>query len=226
VSLTSGCGPLSSNPAGRLNFDAPDYVMYVEPLGRRVRAFKQGQTVVDSDDALMVYESDKSARYLLPGKDVHISSEPFAGMDGYVTVAWNQADAWFEEDERIFGHPINPYHRIDTYRTSRRIEVSVQGLALASSTRARALYETGLAVRYYLPLADVNRSALIPSETVTECAYKGAARYWSAQVGDVLIDDVAWMYENNVLRDAAPIQGLIAFYNEKVELRVDGSRLN
>jgi uncharacterized protein (DUF427 family) len=223
VSLTSGSGPLSKNAAGRLNFELPDYVLYVEPLGRRLRAIKEGQTVVDSDAALLVYETGKSARYLLPAKDVHIPAEPFANVGDHVTVAWNEADAWFEEDERIFGHPINPYHRIDTFRTSRRIEVSVKGVPLASSTRAKALYENGLAVRYYLPPADVNRGLLIPSETVTECAYKGAARYWSANIDGVVIDDIAWMYESNVLRDAEPIEGLISFYTEKVDLLVDGS---
>ncbi len=173
VSLTSGSGPLSKNAAGRLNFELPDYVLYVEPLGRRVRAIKQGQTVVDSDDALMVYETGKSARYLLPARDVQIPAEPFPNVDDHVTVAWSEADAWFEEDERIFGHPINPYHRIDTFRTSRRIEVSVNGVSLASSTRAKALHENGLAVRYYLPPADVNRALLIPSRTVTECRVQG-----------------------------------------------------
>ena len=170
----------------------------------------------------MVYETGKSARYLLPAKHVHIPAEPFTRVDDHVTVDWSEADAWFEEDERIFSHPINPYHRIDTFRTSRRIEVSLKGVSLASSTRAKALYENGLAVRYYLPPADVNRGLLVPSATVTECAYKGAARYWSANINGLVIDDIAWMYESNVLRDAEPIEGLISFYTEKVDLLVDG----
>jgi len=225
MSLTFGRGPLAQGRAGRLNFEPPDHVIYLEPLGRRVRAVKHGTTVIDSDDVLLVHESGQLARYLLPIDDVHVDARPLPGFDGYVVVSWDSVDAWFEEDERVFVHPRDPYHRIDTFLTSRRVEVRIDDVVVAKSTRAKSLYETALPVRYYLPFGDVNRALLVLSETVTECAYKGMARHWSATIHGRTVDDVAWTYESNVLREGEPIEGLIAFYNERVDLRVDGNLL-
>jgi uncharacterized protein (DUF427 family) len=100
----------------------------------------------------------------------------------------------------------------------------VDDTVLAASTRAKALYETGLPVRYYLPRSDVRLDMLEPSETVTECAYKGTARHWSAVVGGNITADVAWSYEYEVRREGEPVRWRIAFYNERVELDVDGVR--
>ena len=225
MSLTLGRGPLGPNPAGRLNFEVAERVVLVEPLGRRVHAVRHGQTVIDSDDVKLVHESGQLPRYLIPAKHVHVESEPFPDVDDHVVVDWDAVDAWFEEDERVLVHPRDPYHRIDTFGTSRRIEVRVDGTLLASSTRARALYETGLAVRYYLPRADVDWKLLVPSALVTQCAYKGAARHWSAVVDGRSYDDVAWSYEDEVRREGETVRHLVAFYDERVDLDVDGTRM-
>jgi uncharacterized protein (DUF427 family) len=156
---------------------------------------------------------------------VQVESAPHPDVEGHVTVDWSAVDAWFEEDERVFVHPRDPYHRIDTFSTSRRIEVHLEDAVLAESTRVRALYETGLPIRYYFPRADVRLGLLEPSGTVTECAYKGAARHWSAAVNGDVASDVAWSYDDEVRREAELVQGRIAFYNERVDLVVDGQRL-
>ena len=49
VSLTTGRGPLSAHPAGRFTPRCPTDVAYIEPFRRRVRATKDGRTVVDSE---------------------------------------------------------------------------------------------------------------------------------------------------------------------------------
>jgi uncharacterized protein (DUF427 family) len=51
----------------------------------------------------------------------------------------------------------------------------------------------------------------------TTCAYKGFASYWS--VGDE--DDIAWTYRDPLF-DALPVKDMVAFFNERVELEVDG----
>jgi uncharacterized protein (DUF427 family) len=162
---------------------------------------------------------------VFPAKHVHLEAQPHRDVEGHVTVAWDAVDAWFEEDERVFVHPRDPYHRIDTFSTSRRVEVRVEGVVLASSTRTKALYETALPIRYYFPRADVRLELLRASETITECAYKGAARHWSAAVKGELVSDVAWSYDDDVRREGEPVHGLVAFYNERVDLDVDGHRL-
>jgi len=144
-------------------------------------------------------------------------------MEGYVTVAWNSLEEWWEEDERVIVHPRDPYHRIDTFAMSRHIRVSLDGQVLADSSRALALFEASLPVRYYLPFRDVRLDHLVASDTVTQCAYKGTASHWSARVGDTVHPDVAWTYEGpDVQRDAEAVRGRICFYNERTDIEVDG----
>ena len=49
-------------------------------------------------------------------------------------------------------------------------------------------------------------------------------RYWTAHIGDATYPDIAWTYDFPT-RELLPIAGLIAFYNEKVDIFVDGRRL-
>ncbi len=223
MSLTIGKGPFGQHPAGEFNFQPPEQIVYVERFPRRVRAVRDGQTVIDSDAVLMVHESGKLPRYAFPRSDVHAPAEDERHAEGHVSVAWDAVDAWFEEDEQVEVHPRDPYHRIDTFSTSRRVTAHFDDQQLADSTRAKALYETGLPTRYYLPADDVRTDLLEPSDTITRCAYKGTARHWSARVGHRVVADVAWQYDE-VRREGEPVRGLIAFYNERVDIDVDGSR--
>ena len=140
---------------------------------------------------------------------------------GHAAFYWDRLDEWFVEDEQVFGHPRDPFHRIDVYRTTRRVRVSVDGELLADSVRALALFETALPPRFYLPADDVRTELLEPSETRTRCAYKGSASYWHVRVGDTLHDDLAWTYADPD-DDARGIRDRIAFFNERVDLEVDG----
>lgn len=134
-------------------------------------------------------------------------------LKGYVAFYWDAMDAWYEEDEQVFGHPHDPYSRIDILKSSRHVTVSVDGTVLADTTSPTLLFETGLPVRYYLPREDVRLDLLKDSDTTSYCAYKGQARYFG--------DDLAWTYENP-LREAEPVRDLICFLNEKVDITVDG----
>ncbi len=222
MSLTTGRGPFGSKPAGRFDFDAPEQVVYVEDFPRRVRAVLDGRTVIDSDNAVLVHETGNLPHYAFPADAVAIDAENEPHADGYVTVPWEAIDAWFEEDERVEVHPRDPYHRIDTFSTSRRVAVTLDGVTLAETTRSRALYETGLPVRFYVPSADVEVGLLEPSPARTECPYKGTARHWSARIDGDLVEDVAWQYDVEVRREAEPVRGYLAFYDDRTTIEVDG----
>ena len=129
-------------------------------------------------------------------------------------------DEWYEEDERNLAHARDPFHRIDIVHSSRRVRVERHGETLAESTTPYLLFEPPLPVRYCLPPGDVAADLLRPSSTRTFCAYKGQASYWSLE-GE---PDVAWSY-SAPLREAAEVTGRIAFFNERVDLVVDGARL-
>lgn len=228
MGLTTGSGPFGPSPGGTVHTRDGRFVL-VEPFPRRVRAVRAGHTVVDSEHASMVHAAGSLPRYSFPRADVHLDAGDGgdAGdarddpqVAGNVLVPWGAADAWFEEDERILVHPRDPYHRIDTFSTSRRITVRCNGVELAASTRARALYETGLPVRWYLVRADVRMEHLERTATVTECPYKGAARYWSAKAPAGAVPDAAWSYEEDVRREGEPVQWCIAFDDTKVDVLV------
>lgn len=143
------------------------------------------------------------------------------GLDGYVSFVWEAMDHWFEEDEEVFVHARDPYTRIDVLQSSRHVQVRVGGVKVADSRKPRLLFETGLPVRYYLPKTDVRLDLLEPSATRTNCPYKGEARYWSLRTPDGLVEDVAWEYPSPLL-ESIGIAGYVAFWDEKVDVVVDG----
>jgi len=84
------------------------------------------------------------------------------------------------------------------------------------------VFETGLPTRYYLDRTAVRFEHLEPSGTVSRCPYKGTTSgYWSVVVGGTTHDDLAWSYDFPT-RALSPIAGLVAFYDEKVDVFVDG----
>ena len=134
---------------------------------------------------------------------------------------WNRMDHWYEEDEEVFVHPRDPYHRVDVIRTERDIRVSLDGEELAHSTRAMALFETNLPTRWYLPREDVS-AGLIESDTVTGCPYKGRASYYSVALGDDRVErDLVWYY-HDPYDEVARIADLVCFFNERVDVELDG----
>ena len=140
-------------------------------------------------------------------------------------IEWSALDAWFEEDEQVFTHPRNPYTRVDALRSSRAIRVELDGVVLAESSATVMVFETGLPTRYYFERSSVNFGVLTASPTATECPYKGRTTgYWSALVGEVTVDDIAWSYDFPT-RQLSPIANLVAFFNEEIDLIVDGSHL-
>lgn len=147
--------------------------------------------------------------------------EPARFLSDHAALYWNRVDEWWIEDERILGHPRDPYSRIDVFETSRRVGIAVGGEEIADSRRARVLYETGLPPRFYLPRDDVRIDLLEPSSTQTRCAYKGLASYWHVRSGGVLHEDLAWTYPEPD-HDGLRIAGLVCFFNERVDLELDG----
>lgn len=126
---------------------------------------------------------------------------------------------WREEDEPIVAHPHDPFHRIDIRRSSRRVRVELDGKVLAESRSPMLLFETGLPTRHYLPREDVT-AVLDVSDTVTYCAYKGRATYYSLPGGPA---DLAWSYHEPLI-DAVLVRDHICFFDERVDVFVDGER--
>jgi uncharacterized protein (DUF427 family) len=160
-----------------------------------------------------------------PGAARVFGDDALAGLAGTVRFDWAALDAWFEEDEEVFVHPRNPYSRVDAVRSTRTVRVELGGLVLAESASPVMVFETGLPTRYYLNRTEVNFEHLVPSATVTACPYKGKTTgYWSVRTGETVHPDLAWAYDFPT-RQLLPITGMIAFYNEKVDVSIDGRQL-
>ncbi len=146
------------------------------------------------------------------------SAPPIAG---YLAFYWQMMDHWYEEDEEVFVHPRDPYHRVDILESSRHVKVRVNGEVVAETRRPKILFETGLPPRYYIPPEDVREDVLSKSEKTTRCPYKGIASYYSVESGGERVEDLIWHYTEPIA-EATKIGGQLAFFNERVDLEVDG----
>lgn len=206
----------------RLVWEHPYYPSWYVPVGD-----VDGELVANGETF------DSSRRGLGTRFDVHIDGatienaawrhldSPVEELRGLARIEWDALDAWFEEDVEVFVHPRSPEVRVDVLASSRHVRVLVDGEVVADSVRPRILFETGPPPRFYLPQTDVRMDLLTPTETQTACPYKGWANYWSLTIGDTTHGDIAWGYRTPLpeARDAA---GLVCFYNDRVELEVDG----
>jgi uncharacterized protein (DUF427 family) len=210
----------------------PSYALPVEDI--RVDLLRDAADAVEDDGRRLLSPASPFAMHTMPGESLTVRTG--AGdrsaaayrpadrdLDGYVILDFFSFDEWFEEDERIVGHPRDPFKRIDVRRSTRQVRVELDGQTLAESSRPMLLFETGLPTRYYLPREDVRMDLLQPTSTRTFCAYKGEAAYWSLHAGDRVLDDFAWTYEAP-LSDAGDVIDRVAFFNERVDMVVDGIR--
>jgi uncharacterized protein (DUF427 family) len=211
--------------AARLVWEIPYYPVYYLPLADvRAELVDTGLVERMSRTARLgdaeVYDV-KTAGGMAPGAARRFPAAPVEEVRGLVRFDWEAMDEWLEEDEPVYVHARSPYARVDILASSRRVQVAVNGVQVADSVRPRILFETGLPPRYYLPLTDIRLDLLRQSDTHTRCPYKGTADYWSVEVDGTRFDDYVWIYRTPV-PESQKIAGLACFYNEKVDITVDG----
>lgn len=205
-----------------LVWEVPYYPAYYFPLADVHASLEDDGGVARSPSrgdgrTLSVRAGDK----LAAGAAIRYQDSPIGELRDLIRIDWNSMDAWFEEDEEVFTHPRDPYTRVDILPSSRHVRVEVEGVTIAESSSPTLLFETGLPVRYYLPKPHVRLDLLTRTDTVTACPYKGQAEWWSVRANQNVRDDLVWSYPTP-LAESQKIAGLIAFYNEKVDIFVDG----
>ncbi|CAM5628814.1 hypothetical protein SCANM63S_06236 [Streptomyces canarius] len=153
---------------------------------------------------------------------------PAADLADHIAFAWfgragRGLDHWYEEEEEIFVHPRDPHKRVDALPSSRRLVVEIDGTVVADTHRPVLLFETGLPTRYYIPREDVRLDLFEPTDHHTACPYKGTAESWSWRGESDIPANIVWSYPDP-LPAVGPVKGLLAFYNEAVDITVDGER--
>jgi uncharacterized protein (DUF427 family) len=243
MSLIKPPGPLSTRPTPEVNYriEGPAHRILFEPHPRRFRAELDGRTVFDTVGGRLLHESNILPRLYVPLEDfdasllertTHTTHCPFKGDASYWSVRtgdrvaenayWDAADAWYEEDEEVFGHLRDPYHRVDVRRSSRHAVARAGDEILAKTDRPVLLFETDFPVRVYFPPEDVRAELLTPTERTTICPYKGTATYWSVTANGETIADAVWTYADP-FEDVRPIAGLQSFLADGIVVELEGS---
>ncbi|TCD63741.1 hypothetical protein EIP91_004992 [Steccherinum ochraceum] len=224
---------------------------HLEDSPKRIRALFGGEYIVDTTQAKLGWTkkwypyyyfkpSDLKSKYLVQkaksdGKtttyDLVVGDKKAEGAiteyhDGFfrglALIEFGAIDRWFEEEKQIFVHPKDPYKRVDVLQSSRHVRVELNGVELANTTKPRLLFETLLRTRTYIPPTDVNLGLLRPSTYTTECPYKGVANYYDVHLPDgTVAKNVVWWYRT-AQPECAEIEGFLAFYDEKLDVFVDG----
>ena len=206
-----------------LVWEVPYYPAYYVPLADvRAALEPDGSTVRSPSRGEGRVYSVRAGGRTAAGAALRYEDSPIEELRDLVRLDWGAMDAWFEEDEEVFTHPRDPYTRVDILASSRHVRVEVAGVTVAESDSPRLLFETGLPVRFYLPKPHVRLDLLVPTATVSHCPYKGRAQWWSVRTPDGTVnEDLAWSYATP-LPESQKVASLIAFYDEKVDVHVDG----
>ncbi|KAE9969319.1 hypothetical protein EG328_006953 [Venturia inaequalis] len=244
----------------------------ISPTTRRVRVLFNNSYIVDTTEAIHVWEHDYFPQYYVPTRSLqnchYVSKEsvpvsatalpgasilsievpgpdgvkakttdraiafsedldsksPASPLAGLARLEFNSMDGWLEEDTPIYVHPKDPFRRVDILPSSRPIKISLNGITLAESPSSVHLLETGLPTRYYLPPASLNQQYIRKSNLITKCPYKGDAEYYDVVINGQSFSNLVWYYRLPTL-ESAGIAGLVCFYNEKVDITLDGKLL-
>jgi uncharacterized protein (DUF427 family) len=214
--------PVFDTTAARLVWEKPYYPTYYVPRADVSAELREtGETMVrdglGKGRVLDLYVGDRH----VAGAAVAYDDGTVPQLRDLVRPKWSAMDEWLEEDEPVYVHPRDPYKRVDILLSSRHVRVAVDGVTVAESRKPTLLFETGLPTRYYLPVGDVRTDLLRPTDSVTRCPYKGDASWWSLEVDGNVHADLVWMYRLPT-PESQKIAGLMAFYDERVDLYVDG----
>src|SRR6201996_5403388 len=191
---------------------AADVTAALEPTGKTEHSPSRGEAVLYDVRVGDAVAAGAARRY---------PDSPLEALRDLVRFDWDAMSEWLEEDEPVYTHPRDPYHRVDILASSRHVRVEIDGVTVADSVRPHILYETHLPPRYYLPLPDVRTELLVPSDTTSHCPYKGTAGYWSVDAGHGVHPDLVWIYRTP-LPASQKVAGMACFYNEKVDIYLDG----
>ncbi len=114
--------------------------------------------------------------------------------------------------ESVWDYPRPP--RIEL--TPKLIRVVFNEVTIAQTTRAYRILETSHPPAYYLPPDDVRMDLLAPSAYRSFCEFKGAASYWTLQVGARSSENAAWSYANPS-QDYEAVKDYLCFYASRVD---------
>ncbi len=110
----------------------------------------------------------------------------------------------------------SPEHPITIEPSGDRVVVTAGGRVVADTRRSLLMREAAYDPVRYIPIDDVDRTLLTPTDHATYCPYKGDCSYFSIPAGGARSENAVWTYEAPY--DAvAQIRGYVAFYPDRVD---------
>ena len=189
----------------------------LEPSDRHTHCPKKG------DASYYTIRGRRDGRDAAPGTTPSRCPRRSAAAQGSDRLLLRPDGRWLEEDEEIVGHPRDPYHRIDML-SSQPAHPRLAG------RRAAGREPPG---RWRCSSQTCRRAGTCPREDVAAdapgqrhrhpiCPYKGdrellLGRLASGTVGK----DLIWYYADP-LPEVVRIAGLVCFFNEQVDIELDG----
>ena len=152
-------------------WESPSYPQYYVPLAdvRRDLLVEEG-TAQQSERGLVDVCGLRVGDAHRPHAARVLRASDLEGLSGTVRFEWASLDAWFEEDERIFVHPRNPYVRVDALRSTRRVRIELDGAVLGESSSPSLMHRGGSCAT-----ARRKRETSRPPPAFTTCAFVRSA---------------------------------------------------
>lgn len=123
--------------------------------------------------------------------------------------------------ESVWDYPRPP--RLEA--TSKQLQVVFNGRTIADTTRGYRVLETSHPPTYYIPLADIDSTAILPNMGRSSmCEWKGRAAYYDITVNHRTATCAAWRYPSPT-DSFTPIKDCLCFYPSQMDaVFVDGEQ--
>ena len=113
------------------------------------------------------------------------------------------------------GHREHPEHQVVETHVRAHVQARVGDYIVAESDDVIQVNEDGHPLRFYFPRTDVKMELLRPTDTTTECPFKGTARYFDLRANGETLDDAVWSYESPY-EEHEELKDRVAFYDDRV----------
>ena len=114
------------------------------------------------------------------------------------------------------GYQKKPDHKVEATPFNGRVCANFNGVAIAETTSALAVQETGYPLVYYMPRSDVRMYLARKTDRQSHCPFKGDAAYFSFAVDGAETENAAWSYEAPY-DEAAALKDHLAFYGNRID---------
>jgi len=89
-------------------------------------------------------------------------------------------------------------HRLLFESHPRRFRAEVDGVTVLDTVGGHLLHESNHLPQLYVPFGDLDAERLERTDKRTHCPFKGDASYWSVRVGDRVVENAVWAYEDPI----------------------------